>query len=602
MGLRQGDDVDGWKLLGRLGRGGNSDVWRAAHQIHGEAALKILSRTGRDRRRRFTAEIKLLRKLGWHPGVLPLIDARLPDEGGSTVAWLAAPIATEAPKALGKDPGFSATAAAVLGWAETLADLAKDGVGHRDIKPPNLFQFEGRWVLGDFGLATYPEKEPVTGPSRRVGPLYFMAPEMLREPDRADFGPADVYSLAKTFWVLATGERYPPEGQIRADLKGHDLRGWIDQPGALAVGALLEEATRLDPAQRPTMRLFATRLAQWRDGDATQDDIADSDLRRRTLEELRANLEGTLDERAVPELETMARELLESSAKAVARRRDEAQMAKRQEIEDWRRDMIAAGEAGRLLRLLESAWPGPVGDGRDWANAVLARPVETRGPELEHTRRLLLGRPLWWLHTVVLTGALRLLRAPGCEPFARDLADEAIRNHLLAFADVPSAAASWRLQRSLIPLTARIGGVAPFENLVERAKARLPAATRLHAPDATRMFMITVNETVRRRLLTIDPWTFETIGEIAAEAEESLARLSIPETKWLGPFWDPWLESWKDRSPVLECGLSILRDEPAGDGLLYDEDLGQVIRDSAATGDPLLQRAAVPLAERLGLI
>lgn len=602
MELRRGKEIDGWRLIRRLGQGGNSDVWRADHEIHGEAALKILSREGRDRRRRFTAEIKLLQKLGRHPGVLPLIDARLPEENGSKGAWLASPIATEAQKALGKDPGLSATAAAVLSWAETLADLAKDGVGHRDLKPPNLFQFEGRWVLGDFGLATYPEKEPITGPSRRVGPLYFMAPEMLREPDQADFGPADVYSLAKTFWVLATGERYPPEGQIRADLEGHDLRGWIDQPGALAVGALLEEATRLKPAQRPSMESFATRLSQWRDGDATQDDIAESNLRRRTLEELRASLEETLDERAVPELEAMTRELLASSARTVARRRDEAQMAKRQEIEDWRRGMIAAGEAGRLLKLLESAWPGPVGDGRDWADAVLACPVETRRPELEHARRLLLGRPLWWLHTIVLTGALRLIGAPGCEPLARHLATEAIRNHLLAFADTPSAAASWRLQRSLIPVTARIGGLAPFENLVESTKARLPAATRLHAPDATRMFMITVNETVRHRLLTIDPWTFETIGEIAAEAEESLARLPIPETKWLGPFWDPWLESWKDRSPVLECGLSILRDEPAGDELLHDEDLSQVIRDSAATGDPLLQRAAVPLAERLGLI
>lgn len=602
MRLRRGEDLDGWRLLRRLGQGGNSDVWRAKHQIHGEAALKILSRKGKDRRKRFSAEIELLQKLGRHPGVLPLIDARLPEEDGSKLAWLASPIATEASKLLGKDPGLFAIAAAVLSWAETLADLAEDGVGHRDLKPANLFQFEGRWVLGDFGLATYPEKEPITGPSRRVGPLFFMAPEMLREPDLADFGPADVYSLAKTFWVLATGERYPPEGQIRADLKGHDLRGWIDQPGALAVGALLEEATRLEPKQRPTMESFASRLAQWRAGDAQQDDIAESGLRRRTLEELRASLEETLDERAVPELEAVTHELLENSRKAVARRRDEAQKAKRQEIEEWRKGMIAAGEAARLLKLLESAWPGPVRDGRDWADAVLARPVEARTSELEHTRRLLLGRPLWWLHTIVLAGAIRLLDAPGCEPLARQLANEAIRNHLLAFADTPSAAASWRLQRSLIPLTARIGGLAPFENVVESIKACLPAATRLHAPDATRIFMVTVNETVRRRLLTINPWMFETIGEIADEAEESLARLPIPEAKWLGPFWDPWLESWKDRSPVLECGLAILRDEPAGDELLYDEDLSQVIRDSATTEDPLLQRAAAPLAERLELI
>jgi Protein kinase domain len=602
MRLQGGSEIDGWKLQKRLGKGGNSEVWEAVHRVHGEAALKILSREGRDRRIRFADEIKLLQKLGRHPGVLPLIDARLPGEKGSEWAWLASPVAVLAPEALGRDPGLSATVTAVSSWAETLADLAEGGVGHRDIKPSNLFRFEGRWVLGDFGLATYPEKEPITGPSRRLGPLFFMAPEMLRAPDGAAFGPADVYSLAKTFWVLATGERYPPEGQIRADLRGHDLRGWIDQPGALAIGALLEEATRLEPGERPTMASFAGRIAGWREGDARQDDDAEAALRRRTVEELGASFERTLDERAVPELEAMTSQLLANAQTTIARKRDEAEMAKRQEIEDWRTGMIAAGEAGHLLKLLESAWPGPVRDGRDWADAVMACPIDQREEELRHARRLRLGRPLWWLHTILLSGALRLLDAPGCEPLAKELAVEAIRDHLLAFTDTPSAAAAWRLQRSLIPATARIGALAPFEKMAEDARARLSAADRLHAFDASRLFMVSVNEAVRQRLLTIDPWTSETIGQVAAEVEESLGRLRIPDREWIGPMWDPWLESWKETSPMLECGLAILRDEPAADALLDDEDLRRVIEDSATTGSPLLQLAAAPLAKRLGLL
>lgn len=30
------------------------------------------------------------------------------------------------------------------------------GSGHRDIKPDNLFELDGRWVIGGFGLVTYP--------------------------------------------------------------------------------------------------------------------------------------------------------------------------------------------------------------------------------------------------------------------------------------------------------------------------------------------------------------------------------------------------------------------------------------------------------------
>lgn len=60
-----------------------------------------------------------------------------------------------------------------------------------------------------------PRQGAITVGERRLGPLYFISPEMLREPDVAYAGPADVYSLAKTLWALASGQRYSPEGQIR---------------------------------------------------------------------------------------------------------------------------------------------------------------------------------------------------------------------------------------------------------------------------------------------------------------------------------------------------------------------------------------------------
>lgn len=107
------------------------------------------------------------------------------------------PIAVPLLDALGGTPEFPQVVQAVEHIARTLADLAADGVSHRDIKPDNLFQLNGEWAVGDFGLVKYPERESATRHGRRLGPLYFMAPEMRQNADTANAELADVYSLAK---------------------------------------------------------------------------------------------------------------------------------------------------------------------------------------------------------------------------------------------------------------------------------------------------------------------------------------------------------------------------------------------------------------------
>jgi hypothetical protein len=60
--LNAGDRVGPWKLLTRLGRGGNSEVWRATSDTVAEAAVRIPN-AGRNSLRRFAAELTLLSKL-----------------------------------------------------------------------------------------------------------------------------------------------------------------------------------------------------------------------------------------------------------------------------------------------------------------------------------------------------------------------------------------------------------------------------------------------------------------------------------------------------------------------------------------------------------
>jgi len=228
-----------------------------------------------------------MQDLGSHPGVLPLVDADLPTSQ-SEPAWLATPLATKLTDAISPDIELHEVVSVFASYAATLAALADRGISHRDIKPDNLFRLDNEWVIGDFGLVDYPGKSAITVPGRKLGPLFFIAPEMLREPDSSDGILADVLSLAKTLWVIATSQTYPPEGQIRAELRSHQLGTWFEKtpPRSLSLTLILERATTSDPAARPCIREIAEQLSDWPNQPRNADDLAARELQRRTVDRL----------------------------------------------------------------------------------------------------------------------------------------------------------------------------------------------------------------------------------------------------------------------------------------------------------------------------
>ena len=163
------------------------------------------TKVGGEPYRRFRAEVGVLRRLT-DPGVLPLLDSHLPDRlSGDDPAWLAMPIATPLDEALAESP-LAQTIEACATIADTLARLRRDHqLGHRDIKPGNLYEHDGHWLVGDFGLVADPSSDAITEGNRPLGPRHFCASEMVLRPAHADPGPADVYSLAKTLWVSRPG-------------------------------------------------------------------------------------------------------------------------------------------------------------------------------------------------------------------------------------------------------------------------------------------------------------------------------------------------------------------------------------------------------------
>lgn len=211
---------------------------------------------------RFRNEIRFLDARRNYPGVLPMLDYALPDDPAE-LSWYVMPVAIGLLKALRKAPELPQVVDAIGCIAQTLARLAAEDVGHRDIKPANLFQLGGEWVIGDFGLVKYPEQESVTKHGRALGPYDFMAPEMRRDADTADPGPADVYSLAKTLWSVATGRKYPPPGELRRDRHQLRLSSFVDDRRTTLLEPLLERCTSHEQTDRPAMREVADELAFW---------------------------------------------------------------------------------------------------------------------------------------------------------------------------------------------------------------------------------------------------------------------------------------------------------------------------------------------------
>jgi len=258
--------VGPWIIRGRLGGGGNAEVYRAVREgTDAEVALKVLNvqEARREPYRRFAREVEFQQGLTIDDGVLPLIAANVPDEPTpEDQAWLAMPIATPIRDALAGEP-LEIVVDAVGVIANNLAKLAERGVAHRDIKPDNLYFYNGQWLVGDFGLIDIPNLNDLTRQGRPLGPAHYTAYELTVDPATPDARPADVYSLGKTLWVLATEQAYPPQGYQAAGVTGFAIADLRPHQRAAQLDQLIDSMTRLPRGQRPTMAQVATDLGLW---------------------------------------------------------------------------------------------------------------------------------------------------------------------------------------------------------------------------------------------------------------------------------------------------------------------------------------------------
>ncbi|RIQ54395.1 hypothetical protein D0844_08315 [Bordetella avium] len=246
-----------------LGRGGNGCVYLAAHEDHGEVAVKFFLNSDRRRWQRFRDEVKVVTThLHDSPRVVPILEDWLPEHGTDSVPWYIMPKAETIREVL-KSLTWREMLPAFVELADGLVELHRAGVAHRDIKPENLFRFDGGYRFGDFGIAAFPGRAGITKEDEPIGPATFMAPEMEANSGVADCFLADVYSLAKTIWALLTREKFAFPGQYRP--KGHEglaarakENGFVLEP----LDLLLERATDSLPGARPSASEFSANLRE----------------------------------------------------------------------------------------------------------------------------------------------------------------------------------------------------------------------------------------------------------------------------------------------------------------------------------------------------
>ena len=102
---------------------------------------------------------------------------------------------------------------------------------HRDLKPDNLFYYEGQVVLGDFGISCELNTDDYAVDTEKTGTLGYFAPELMSE---AAIMQSDYYSMGQTIWTL-----YHGEPMYRMTIKSHG--GYYSQEARNTVSDLMRK-------------------------------------------------------------------------------------------------------------------------------------------------------------------------------------------------------------------------------------------------------------------------------------------------------------------------------------------------------------------------
>lgn len=206
------DQIGKYRVIGRIGAGGQADVYRVAHpSLDKELVIKLSRGPALDCQEidRLVAEGKLLAELD-HPNMARVYD--LDFHAGRPFLVMEYVRGRRLRDAARHDRLPARDAAAIVAQvADALAAAHGQGVLHLDVKPENiLLDASGRPRLIDFGLARIDNAwiDPAKAPEAISGTVQYMSPEQAQGRIDSIDPRTDVFALGAVLYFLLSGR--PP--------------------------------------------------------------------------------------------------------------------------------------------------------------------------------------------------------------------------------------------------------------------------------------------------------------------------------------------------------------------------------------------------------
>lgn len=256
-----------YQEIGVLGTGGNAKVYHVkCKDDNKEYALKDLyrNRRGKEKCNRFVNEINIIND-NWKKieGIIPICKFDKEEH------WYTMPIAKPAINYVIENKlDIKDIIQGIIQLCQTLEQLHKKDIYHRDIKPSNIYYYNNRFCFGDFGLVDFPDNVGnFTKSNKGLGAVFTIAPEMKRNPKKVNGEKADVFSLAKTTWMLLMQNEKGFDGVYNYLDYTHSLRysDKYNDTHIVEIEELLKDSTDNNPDIRPTIKEFKKRLINWID-------------------------------------------------------------------------------------------------------------------------------------------------------------------------------------------------------------------------------------------------------------------------------------------------------------------------------------------------
>ena len=260
LALRDTDprEVGGYRLLGRLGEGGQGVVFLAEGPAGSPAAVKLLPPTTDPQvRSRFLKEVAAAQRVARFC-TAQVLDAGIFERRPFIVSeYVSGPSLVEVVEQLGPRGGAALERIAVA-TLTALGAVHAAGMVHRDFKPGNVLLGPDGPVVIDFGLAAVPGMTTVFSGEIAIGTPAFMAPEQLA--GTRVTASADMWSWAVTMVFAGTGE-LPFKGDsltamAYAILHSEPHVDGLPEP----LGWLVRRCLNKDAAARPSARAVLGEL------------------------------------------------------------------------------------------------------------------------------------------------------------------------------------------------------------------------------------------------------------------------------------------------------------------------------------------------------